>query len=223
MLATALLSLCLLSASVSAAPYNSRRQAPAKKMTIAQLLQFAPTASSCSPAAQFADECRTAAQAVPLINAAFSNFSINTVGEQAALASLMSFETGDFQFDRNHFPAPGNPGQGTRNLMQFPNVLAYALNTTSTAAQAQSLVPDPSDVNVSDDTKNAVLALMLPDDLSFASAAWFYTTNCAQESIVSGLQAGTEAGWENFITNCISTTVTDDRKTAYLNALSALS
>jgi len=190
-------------------------------ITAAQLLAIVPSSSSCDPSAQFADECRTADQAVSFINAGFSQFNTTTAGEMAALVSLMAFETGGFMFDRNHFPAPGNPGQGTRNLMQFNFVLQYALDTPAVAAEAQSLAPDPT--NVSDDVKNQVLALVLPDTLSFASAAWFLKASgtCSQ-SVVDGLQSGTESGWENYITNCVGTTVTDDRRSLYEAAVSAL-
>ncbi|TDL26004.1 hypothetical protein BD410DRAFT_560618 [Rickenella mellea] len=189
-------------------------------VTATQIQKFAPGSATCAAGGQFADECRTADQVVPLLNDAFNEFGIATVGERAAIASLMSFETGDFKFDRNHFPPPGKPGQGTRNLMTFPFIMKYAQNTTATAAKADALSPNPATAD--DATKNAVLALMLPDDLSFASASWFYTNQCDQ-SIVQGLQSATESGWENYITECVGTTVTDDRKTAYLAALSAMS
>jgi len=137
----------------------------------------------------------------------------------------MVFETGDFKFERNHFPAPGRPGQGTRDLMEFPFILAYALDTPSTAANATALVG--TNATPSNDTMNAVLALVLPDDLSFASAAWFYKrsgsnhTGCSDD-IVQGLQAGTEAGWEAYTTGCVGTAVTDDRKAVYELAIANL-
>ncbi|KIJ29723.1 hypothetical protein M422DRAFT_268854, partial [Sphaerobolus stellatus SS14] len=123
----------------------------------------------------------------------------------------------------------GNPGQGTRNLMNIPFIYAYALDTVSTKDAALALVPQGTDVNsVSPDVKNQVRALVLQDNLDFASAAWFLTrsqaltqTGCDQ-GIISGLQAATESGWEDFITKCVGTTVTDDRKTVYLATLAAL-
>jgi hypothetical protein len=212
-------------ASAAPAGLRHRRQAATGpvNITAAQVLAIAPQSASCDPTAQFADECRTNVQAAPFINDAFNQFSLNTVGEQAAVLSLMAFETGQFEFDRNHFPAPGNPGQGTRNLMNFPFIYQYALNTTSTAAQAQQIVADPS--TATPDQMNAVLALVLPDELSFASGAWFLKESgggCTDD-IVQGLQAATLSGWQNYITTCVGTTVTSDRQSLYETALSVLS
>ena len=52
-------------------------------------------------ASKFPEECRTAEQALPHINQAFNDFGIQTAGEKAAILSLMSFETGDFEFNIN--------------------------------------------------------------------------------------------------------------------------
>jgi hypothetical protein len=168
---------------------------------------------------------------VPFINKAFQEYGITSKGEKAALLSLMAFETGDFKFNTNHFPAPGRPGQGTRNLMLFPFILEYALDTPSVADQAKNLTGGKaaSDPSISDDTKNAVRALVLGDDLSFASAMWFYKAEgadgkgCTRDaSIVSGLQSQSRPGWEAYITKCIGTTVTDDRAAVWQRAIDAL-
>ncbi|KAJ3996794.1 hypothetical protein F5050DRAFT_1570794 [Lentinula boryana] len=169
------------------------------------------------------DECRTAAQALPFVNKGFSDYNITSVGEKAALLSLMSFESGGFQFNINHFP--GNPGQGTRNLMEFP-----AKHKGLTSYASLSSLPN----TLSNQTKNAIRAVVLGDGLSFASAMWFYTQSgatqigqpgqgCSQiTGLVQGLQAQTEAGWENYITNCVGTTVTDERREDYLRTLKIL-
>ncbi|KAF5337667.1 hypothetical protein D9758_013022 [Tetrapyrgos nigripes] len=186
---------------------------------------------TCKPTQQFAEECRNSTDALPLINQGFADYNISSVGEKAALLSLMVFETGNFSFDRNHFPPPGRPGQGTRNLMQFPFVYQYAVDNANTSSQALSLVPNnTTDLDsVSDDTKNAVRKLVLGDQLSFSSAMWFYTqsgknkTGCTHiDGMVEGLQVRTVAGWENYITQCIGTTVTDDRQKVWEQTLKAL-
>ncbi|KAJ3733380.1 hypothetical protein DFJ43DRAFT_995511 [Lentinula guzmanii] len=192
------------------------------------------------------DECRTAAQALPFVNKGFSDYNITSVGEKAALLSLMSFESGGFQFNINHFP--GNPGQGTRNLMEFPAVYQYALSTPFLSNQTLALLPNlkkhkgrtsyaslsslPN--TLSNQTKNAIRAVVLGDGLSFASAMWFYTQSGATQigqpgqgctqiaGLVQGLQAQTEAGWEHYITDCVGTTVTDERREDYLRTLKIL-
>lgn len=204
-------------------PAPATGAAPAITLTEAQLLQIAPDAKSCDGATA---ECRTAAQAAPLLNAAHATFGISTKGEIAALVSLQAFESGSFRFQTNQ---AGNPGQGTRNLMNFPFIYAYALDTPVKKDTALQLVPQGTDLSsVSADVKNQVRALVLDDDLDFASAAWFLTrskdltqTACDQ-SIRDGLIAATEAGWEDFITKCVGTTVTDERRRIYQAALTAL-
>ena len=56
----------------------------------------------------------------------------------------MAFESGDFQYQISHFPAPGTPGQGTRNSkapfwallppLYFPNVHVEMLTRKCTSA-----------------------------------------------------------------------------------------
>jgi hypothetical protein len=84
---------------VSGRPLNVRQDPGC--ISEAQLLQIAPNSNTCDPAGPAADECRTAAQAAPLICAAHKQFGINTKGEMAALVSLQAFESGQFKFDRN--------------------------------------------------------------------------------------------------------------------------
>lgn len=79
-------------------------------MTSAQIIQVAPSTSSCDGTTA----CRTADQAVTFINKSFQKFGFSTVGEQAALFSLMAFESGNFEYDVN--VSPGRPGQGSEFL-----------------------------------------------------------------------------------------------------------
>jgi hypothetical protein len=82
----------------------------AYNITTDQLLTISPNASTCdNPPA--AGECATAEQAAPAISASFSAYSVDSRAEQAALVSLMAFETADFKYNRNHFP--GVAGQGS--------------------------------------------------------------------------------------------------------------
>jgi len=193
-------------------------------VTAQQLLAVAPNSAACgagSPAS-----CRTAAQAAPLINFGFDKFGIQSKGEKAALISLMAFETGGFVFDINMFP--GRPGQGTRNLMLFPFILKYALETPEVAGQVDTIVPGLSEnsaanvVNgVPPDKMNAIRALVLEDHLSFASAAWFLKTKCGPQ-FATNLASGTEASYEAYLTGCVGTTVTADRIAGFTKAIAAL-
>lgn len=93
-------------------PYiSSRSDVTAKaEITSNQILAISPKSSTCyNPPA--VGECRTAEQAAPFINDSFTTYGIDNVAEQAALISLMAFESGDFKYNRNHFP--GVAGQGS--------------------------------------------------------------------------------------------------------------
>jgi len=191
-------------------------------VTAQQLLAVAPNSASCSGPAS----CRTAAQAAPLINFGFDKFGIQSKGEKAALISIMAFETGGFVFDTNQFP--GRPGQGTRNLMLFPFILKYALETPEVAGQVGQIVPGLTENSSADvvngvppDKMNAIRALVLEDHLSFASAAWFLKTKCGPQ-FAADLSSGTQASYEAYLTGCVGTTVTADRLAGFTKAIGAL-
>ena len=107
------------------------------------------------------------------------------------------------------FPEPGRPGQGTRNMMNFPFILEYALNLTETRDQAEEITGGNSTEGadtMADDVKNEVLALVLPDNTSFASAAWFYKSQatCAPNvTLATGLSDESLKGWEDYMEFCV--------------------
>jgi LysM repeat protein len=199
---------------------GARPQAPASgDVTPQAIIAVSPNAASCAGQAS----CRTADQAAPLINQAFAKFGIDSKGEKAALLSLMAFETGGFVFDTNQFP--GRPGQGTRNMMLFPFILKYALETPEVAPKVAQVAPgltaSSNPDTVAPDTMNAVRALVLQDDLSFASASWFLKTKC-DGRFSSDLKSGTQAAYESYLTGCIGTTVTPERIAGFQKAIAAL-
>lgn len=55
----------------------------------------------------------------------------------------------------------------------------------------------------------------------FGSGAWFLTTQCSKD-VRSALADGSESGWEKYTTDCVGTTVTDDRKAYWQRAIKAL-
>lgn len=86
-------------------------------VTPEQILQIAPNSESCEKAdPEFADECRTADVAAQHISASFKKYDINSRAEQAAILGWMAMESGEFRYSRNHFPPPGNVGQGSKLL-----------------------------------------------------------------------------------------------------------
>jgi hypothetical protein len=191
-------------ASIHAAPLQQRDDIA---ITAADLIKIAPDTESCV-GAPYPDECRTASAAAPAIAISFTNFDIPSFGAQAALVALMLFESGDFKYNKNHFPAPGRPGQGTRNMQspEFNEKYAEYLPTVctncglSTAEVEQAKAEGPA----------AVLDYISGDEWSFGSAAWFLKTQC-DASIETGLAAGTQAGFKSYIEDCVGTTLTDER------------
>jgi len=182
-----------------------------------QLLSIAPTANTCV-GSMFADECETAATAAPFLINAFMSYKVYSPPELAAIISLIAFETGDFKYAENHYPAPGRPGQGTRNLQMANFNLEYALSISALSDKAKAIAPSGTTDGLSDDQLNQILALVLPDEYSWASAAWFYTTKCA--SIRSTVQAGGQAGLSAYL-GCVGTTPTADRLAYWTRANAA--
>lgn len=92
----------------------------AAKTAVDQLLELAPTSNTCDGAAH-PDECATNVQAAPYLIDAMSKYKIFSVPEIAAVLSLIVLESGDFKFNRNYFPEPGQPGQGlSPSISHFP-------------------------------------------------------------------------------------------------------
>ena len=176
-----------------------------------QLLAIVPKSASCPSTGQYSDECVTATTAIGPINKSFSTYSISTPGEAAALIATMAYESGSFEYCIHHFPGPV-PGQGTRNMQGYTFNLQYAQSLSALSgvlAGAEAQGPD------------AVLQLLIENaDYDFGSAAWFYTSQCGA-SVKSGLQAGTQVGWEAYV-ECIGAGITDDRTALWTTAMQVL-
>ncbi|KAL8798011.1 MAG: hypothetical protein Q9182_007041 [Xanthomendoza sp. 2 TL-2023] len=179
------------------------------KRAMDSLISIAPKSKTCV-GAPFPAECKTAAQATPFINASFQTYGITSTGEAAAIVSLIAFESGDFRYNINH--SSGHPGQGTRNMQSFALNLKYA---KSIPALAEGLE------EAGDDMKAVVALLTSKGEYDFGSAAWFLKNQCS-EKVKAGLKAGTEEGWKIYTTECVGTTVTEERKAYWTRAAKAL-
>ncbi|THC91925.1 hypothetical protein EYZ11_008611 [Aspergillus tanneri] len=160
-----------------------------------QIEAIAPTSSSCdSPPSP--GECATAEQAAKNIAASFETYRVTSLAEQAAVIGLMAFESGDFKYNRNHYP--GVPGQGT----SIPDI----------ADKLAQVGSDPA----------GVLDILLNDEAyDFGSGAWFLTTQCTQH-VRTQLQSGSEAGWAAYISSCVGTGANEARKAYWTRAVQAL-
>ena len=181
------------------------------EISAADIIKIAPSTASCDNAPA-AGECRTAAQAAPYISISFTNFGITSFNTQAALVSLMLYESGSFKYAKNHFP--GVPGQGTRNMQSPAFNLKYA-QWLSTECSDCGI--SPAQVEAKGSGPEAVLGLVNGDEWGFGSAAWFLATQCAP-SVRPALAKGDEAGWQAYM-GCIGTSVTDDRTKIWKSAV----
>jgi hypothetical protein len=89
-------------------------------ITESQILTIAPTSNTCdNPPA--VGECATAKTAATYTSQSFDTYGVTSKAEQAAVLSLMAFESLDFKYNKNHFP--GVAGQGSTynpNPISFP-------------------------------------------------------------------------------------------------------
>jgi hypothetical protein len=207
-----IVSLILLATATCAAtipkPHSRHRpQTRAAGETAAEmLLQIAPNSASCADTSS-TSECRTNVQAAPYLIQAFIDYGITNVHEMAAVLSTIAYETADFKYNVNQFPAPGTPGQGTRNMQSAGYNFLYAQSIDTLKSSVVAIAASASALTT-DAQKNAVRALVLPDEYSWASGAWFLTTQCSS-TIRAALQAGGQAAWETYLTGCLGTSVSD--------------
>jgi hypothetical protein len=209
---TLLLASCATAAVLPALAVSNARLARRATSAADILLAIAPSSGSCSNAPA-AGECATNVQAAPYLITALANYGVTNVNEIAAVLSVVAYESGDFKYNINHYP--GRPGQGTRAMLMPSYVLEYVKSIPALASQTTA----STTTGLSDSDLNAIRALVLPDDYTWGSAAWFLTTHCA--SARSGLQAGGQAGYSAYLT-CLGVTATSDRLAYWTRATAAM-
>lgn len=173
-------------------------------LTVEGLIAIAPSSGTCD-GASFPDECATAATALPHILESFHKYEINHAPVQAALISLMAYESGDFKYAKNHWP--GIVGQGTRN-MQSPS---YNLKYAEALGLGAEVTADP----------DTMMRTLSQDKYSFGSAAWFVSTQCPM-SIRKAMWSGSEGAWETYLQSCVGTSASDERLAYWQRAMSVL-
>ncbi|CAI7659913.1 unnamed protein product [Penicillium glandicola] len=178
-------------------------------LTESQLLTISPASKSCTDAPA-EGECATAKQAAKFTSQSFETYKVTSKAEQAAIISLMAFESGDFKYNKNHFP--GVAGQGTRNMQSPAFNKKYASSLPALKDKLPSVSNSPADL----------LDLLRNDSTTdFGSGAWFLTTQCSKE-VRTALADGSETGWQRFISDCVGTSVTDERKEYWERAVKAI-
>jgi hypothetical protein len=105
----------------------------------------------------------------------------------------------------------GHVGQGTYNMQSGEYNLKYAQSIP--VLREQLAASGTTDLNT---VRNLVLA----DEFSFASGAWFLVTQCSAE-VRQQLQMGSEEGWAQYISQCVGTEP-EPRKAYWQAAVNAL-
>ena len=176
-------------------------------LSAAQVLAVAPKSASCDNAPA-EGQCRTAEQAtLPILNS-FLAYNITYPGQMAAVIGIMAFESDSFKYDK---PIDGTPGKGTRNMQSGDFNLKYAAS-----------IPELSQPMAGSSDANKALTLLTSNDYyDFGSGAWFLATQC-DPAVRSGLDSGSLAGWQAYITTCINTQPTPERQGFWEQAKQAL-
>lgn len=197
-------------------PTHHPRSAPPSALSI--LLAIAPSSSTCV-SAPIPSECSTAAHAAPYLITSMSAHNITHPAVLAALLSLIAFETGEFKYNTNHFPAPGRPGQGTRNMQTARFNLLYARSMPELRESVEGIVLGREVEGLSDEEVNAVRALVLPDRYAWGSAGWFLNTQCSRE-VREGLEMKGEEGWRAYLA-CVGVEAEEGRREGWERARGA--
>ncbi|KAG5968137.1 hypothetical protein E4U58_001996 [Claviceps cyperi] len=167
-----------------------------------QIQQIAPKSLSCLPCSP---DCRTAHQAAPLIASSLKKYNIHDLNTTAALLALMAFESVDFRYKHNVFP--GRPGQGTVNMQSAGFNLLYA----KSIPELKPLVATIRSVDgLKNETLNAILGLVTPDEYNFGSAPWFLVKQCGGD-VFKALQRNLEDGFGAYM-KCVGVEVSEERR-----------
>ncbi|KAG6022151.1 hypothetical protein E4U40_004837 [Claviceps sp. LM458 group G5] len=167
-----------------------------------QIQQIAPKSLSCLPCSS---DCRTAHQATPFIASSLKKYKIHDLNTTVALLALMAFESVDFRYKHNIFP--GRPGQGTVNMQSANFNLLYAKSIPALKPLVASI---PSVKGLKNETLNAILGLVTPDEYNFGSAPWFLVKQCGRD-VVKALQRDLEGGFGAYM-KCVGVEVSEERR-----------
>ncbi|OQO04301.1 hypothetical protein B0A48_10912 [Cryoendolithus antarcticus] len=195
----------LLTLALLLATSTSAQPTAAPQLTAANIIAIAPSTASCAGSVA-QSECRTAAQAAPWLTYSFSNFGHSAFSTQAALLSLILYETANFTYSVNHYP--GVPGQGTRNMQSPAFNLLYAKWLSESCKNCRLSAAQVA--NAEGASVEAVLDLVNGDEFGFGSAAWFLATQCTAD-VRAALATGTAEGWEAYM-GCVGAQAGGERQ-----------
>lgn len=196
----------------SAVPSKPVRFTKREQLTAAEIIaKIMPKSTSCDASGSFADECATNVDAAPYLIQAFQDYELYEPAQIGAVLAVQALESGEFKYNRNHFPEPGRPGQGSRNMQMITYNLLYAQSKD----EFKDKLPSGEADSLSDDDKNAVLALVMEAPYQYETGPWFLATQCDQ-SVRDELASDPDAGWASYMA-CIGVETGEERD-AYWNA-----
>ncbi|KAJ1927808.1 hypothetical protein IWQ60_002625 [Tieghemiomyces parasiticus] len=215
--------------SVAAAPSSEPNNGSASGDVTIDVLKRSLSASAngeCKAAQQNKEQCRTPEQLLGPVNACFKQYGLTTIGQKAAILSILDFESEGFHYATNL--NPDNHGQGTFSQMKFPNINKYVKSIPELQSKYQALTSGVSDID-SDTPSNTevmdkVLALVTEDDtLNVCSASWYLSSSpeCGATAL-KNLESDSQSAYETYLTQCIHTTVTDGRIAGWKHTLAGL-
>lgn len=195
-------------------------------LTPAQIAAAAPETASCAGSG---GECSTAEAAAKGLNDAFAAYGLKTLGQKAGMIGYMAFESVGFKWNTNQFP--GRPGQGTKSMLMFAHLYNFAASfeelrpevaKNSPGGQIAQVTWDNAEAMFSTEQKNAIRALVLPDNYTFKSAPWFLTSYPAATCDKSLLNNGF-GGFESTMgLPCYGVTVDGERKARWCSTVKAI-
>ncbi|KAJ2744327.1 hypothetical protein GGI20_003054 [Coemansia sp. BCRC 34301] len=189
----------------------------ATAVTLDQLNQAVPARASDGSCASVStpDECAPNSRALAAINAAIAKYGVTQRGEIVAVVSLMAYESGNWQYNTNHFP--GRPGQGTRAMLMYNFVEQYA-QALHPAEATQALGG-----GMSNETQNNVRALVLNDNDSFGSGFWYLVTKApGYHAKPDRLRDGNVDDFKDYIVNGVGAGWDSSRQTIWETVNGAL-
>ena len=197
-------------------------------LTEATLEKAYPSTKSCTNPPFPQAECDTAATAAPNIQQSYTDCSLTTLGQKAAVLSTMAAESADFKANINH--SNNRPGQGTKAMLLFPNIVAFANSFDALKGRVNQLlggtvVTFANADSISPDVQMSVRALVLPASTTYAAAAWYLTQGPACPKDTAGkLSTGGWDGFVYYVTKCLQagSGVDASRKGKWCSAVAAL-
>ncbi|KAJ1643448.1 hypothetical protein J3B02_004286 [Coemansia erecta] len=209
----------VISSTAAAAP-SETPSSSAYQLTLEQLNAAVPDragADSCS-SAEFPDECATNEQALPAINAALTKYGITKRSEVVAVISLMAYESSSWLYNINHWP--GRAGQGTRNMQMTNFNQEYA--SFLHPEQASSILASASN-SASDETVNALRALVLNDNDSFGSGFWYLVNKAAAYHDTGKIADNSADAFKDYVVSGVGAGWDDARQTVWQTVNSGIS